>query len=159
MFLRPGTRAARQPALMTATVDTCALPEPEFVIVTATSTLKTKEKEKKSPLKPLQLLRNLRFPRYLTWPDPFRTASTTTPYGKELSRHVHPKLFEMTQGIWNTDTLHEQNTPRTTAGDQVNNPRACEMALDASFRQLTSVPNVPFMSCILQPHELSIEMG
>lgn len=66
MFLQPGAHAAQQPALMTAPVDTCASPEPEFVIVTANSTLKTKEKDQKCAPKPLRLLSYLRLPHYLT---------------------------------------------------------------------------------------------
>lgn len=159
VFLQPSAHAAQQPVLMTAAVDTCASPEPEFVIITATSDLKTKEKDQKCAPKPLRLLSYLRLPHHLTWADPRRTAPTTTPHGKELSRHVHPQLFGMTRGIWNTGTLQEHNAPRRTAGGQGSSPRACEMALDASFRQLTSVPNVPFMSCILQPRKLSIGMG
>lgn len=66
MFLQPGARAAQQPALMTAPVDTCASPEPEFVIVTATSDLKTKEKDQKCAPKPLRLLSYLRLSCYLS---------------------------------------------------------------------------------------------
>lgn len=81
----------------------------------------------------------------------------TTPNDKKslmwLSKHVHPKLFEMCR-VADTLTQGTDGTPPGTNSWRPGevSPGASEMALDASFWQLTSAPNNPFMSCILQLH-------
>jgi len=64
MFPEPCACAAEQPVLITATVDTRALPETKFITTIVTFTLYCSKQNKK--LKTLQLFRNLSFPHYLT---------------------------------------------------------------------------------------------